>query len=328
MRGRTRTVNKTLPPHLHKKGATYYYVALVLGKRKWTRLSDNYGEALAKWAALEGHHATGSTVGDALTRYLREIVPTKAPKTQEEYTRQIGKLRAVFGDMKLDNVRGMDIAQYLDQSAAKVAANREIAVLSSVFKYAIRWGWTERNPTREVGRNTERERTRYLEDAELVQLREAADDQLKAVIDLAYLTGMRKGDLLTLRLADLTDAGIRVTQGKTGKAQLFQWSPALTEVVERAKKLKRRATSLYVFASRDGTPYSVSGFNSIWRRLKERAGLGDADVHFHDIRAKSLTDAKEKGGIDYAKLLAGHASVVMTERYIRARSVQKVQPLR
>lgn len=167
-----------------------------------------------------------------------------------------------------------------------------------------------------------------LEDAELLKLRTAASEQFQIIIDLAYLTGMRKGDLLNLRLADLSEDGIRVIQGKTGKAQLFQWSPALRYVVERAKKLKRRVGTLHLFATRNGKPYSVSGFNSIWRHIKERAGLGEADVHFHDIRAKSLTDAKEKCGIDYAKLLAGHASVVMTERYVKARSVQKVHPLK
>jgi len=328
MRGRTRTVNKALPPHLHKKGSTYYYVALVLGKRRWTRLSSNYGEALAKWAELEGHHATGSTVGDALDRYLREIVPTKAPKTQIEYTRHIGRLRAVFGDMKLDNVRGVHVAQYLDQSAAKVAANREIGTLSALYRCAIRWGWCERNPCREIGRNTEQERTRYVTDAELLALRTAASEQLRALIDLAYLTAMRKSDILRLRLSDLTEAGIRVTQGKTGKAQLFEWSAALREVVERIKKLRRRVGTLHLFAGGTGQPLSVAGLDKAWTKIKRRAGLADADIHFHDLRAKSLTDAKEKGGIDYAKLLAGHASVVMTERYVKVRTVQKVQPLR
>jgi integrase len=197
-----------------------------------------------------------------------------------------------------------------------------------VFKLAIRWGWCERNPTREISRNAERERTRYLEDAELVALRDAADEKYRALIDLAYLTSLRKSDLLALRLSDLTEAGIRVTQKKTGKAQLFEWTPALREVIDRIKKLRRRVSTMHLFAGSTGKPLCVASLDKAWAKIKERAGLADADIHFHDLRAKALTDAKEKGGIDYAQLLAGHASVVMTERYVKVRSVQKVQPLR
>jgi integrase len=54
-------------------------------------------------------------------------------------------------------------------------------------------------------------------------------------------------------------------------------------------------------------------------------GLGD--IHFHDIRAKALTDAKGMGGSDYAQALGNHASVETTETYIKAREVKTVRPL-
>ncbi len=56
-----------------------------------------------------------------------------------------------------------------------------------------------------------------------------------------------------------------------------------------------------------------------------RAGVEDA--HFHDIRAKSLTDANRAAGRDYAQALAGHADGSMTEVYVRARDTQTVKPL-
>jgi len=42
----------------------------------------------------------------------------------------------------------------------------------------------------------------------------------------AYLTAMRRGDLMRLTKSDLTDEGIEVAQGKTGKKQLFTRSSA------------------------------------------------------------------------------------------------------
>jgi hypothetical protein len=41
--------------------------------------------------------------------------------------------------------------------------------------------------------------------------------------------------------------------------------------------------------------------------LKQKCDLDD--LRFHDIRAKSLTDAKRKLGSDYARALGNHASV-------------------
>jgi integrase len=51
------------------------------------------------------------------------------------------------------------------------------------------------------------------------------------------------------------------------------------------------------------------------------------DVHFHDIRAKSITDAKRLGGLDYAQALAGHESRNTTEGYIKSKESERVRPL-
>ena len=111
----------------------------------------------------------------------------------------------------------------------------------------------------------------------------------------------------------------------TGQVMIFSYTPRLQDVLNRSKKLRRRATSMYLFATKDGTPHSTSGFNSAWRRLKNKVGLGD--IHFHDIRAKALTDAKRMAGSDYAQALGNHASVETTETYIKTREVNTVRPL-
>lgn len=41
---------------------------------------------------------------------------------------------------------------------------------------------------------------------------------------------------------------------------------------------------------------------------------------FRDLRAKAATERSEDGGILEARDLMGHASVTMTERYVRARA--------
>ena len=287
--GRRRTKNLKLPPRMQKKGRVFYYTPYALGKLKWIRLADNYPEAIALWAKYDGAHTMGSTVGHALDRVLVEIVPTKAPATQREYVRYAAALRPIFAECALCDVRPTHVAQYLDMRDTKIQANREIALLSLVYRSAIRWGWCDTNPCIGVARNTEKERTRYIEDHELETLKTLASDQMRAMIDLAYLTGMRKADLLKLRLTDLRDDGIHVEQGKTGRRQIFEWTADLRDTVESARGLRRRVGTLYLFAGRNGQPYSPSGFDSIWQRMKKKSGI--ADLHFHDIRAKNASDS-------------------------------------
>jgi integrase len=42
-----------------------------------------------------------------------------------------------------------------------------------------------------------------------------------------------------------------------------------------------------------------------------------ADIHFHDLRAKAVTDAKRLHGRDFAQAFAGHASGDMKDAYVR-----------
>ena len=136
---------------------------------------------------------------------------------------------------------------------------------------------------------------------------------------------MRKGDLLRISLPDIREDGLYVQQTKTGKRQVFDMEPELRALIGEIRSLRRRVGSMSLFCTRTGQPYTVSGFDSYWRRIVQRSEL--EDVHFHDIRAKALTDAKRDGGLDYAQALAGHESRNTTESYVKARDVERVRPL-
>lgn len=75
------------------------------------------------------------------------------------------------------------------------------------------------------------------------------------------------------------------------------------------------------------SPYTDSGFKCLWQRVQVKwAEQGGKRFTFHDIRAKALTDAKNKG-MD-AQTLAGHSSASMTEHYIKQREFKRVTPLK
>ncbi|MHB0985949.1 MAG: tyrosine-type recombinase/integrase [Sulfuricella sp.] len=321
-----RKSNLNLPPRMYQKHGAYYYVTK---ENKWIRLSNNLAEAKAKWIEIEGEVPLTDTVAGLIDRYLVEVAPKKAPRTYQDNLTEAKQLIAVFGHMRPSEVRPMHVAQYLDVRGRKAPtrANREKSLLSHVYSIAMRWGVVDFNPCRGVARNPEKGRDRYITDAEFNAVKKLAGNFIAAVMEFAYITAARRGDILNLRLDQLAQEGIYIKQGKTGAKQLFEWSPGLRSVVESAKALPRPVRGLYLFCNRRGQPYTDSGFKAMWNRVQVKwAEEGGERFTFHDIRAKALTDAQHQG-MD-AQAMAGHSSSAMTEHYIKQREFKKVRPLR
>ena len=129
--------------------------------------------------------------------------------------------------------------------------------------------------------------------------------------------------VLAIRLADISDEGISFVQQKTGAKLLVKMTPDLEDLIKRAKALPRRVRGLTLFCTRaGGKPVSYGTCKQAFAEAREKAGLDN--VRIHDLRAKSLTDTKKQG--NDAQKLGGHADPRMTERYIRAREIDRADP--
>lgn len=320
--GRPRKHNRHLPRRVQLRRGAYYYVV----RGEWMPLGRDYGEALRLWAEYEGRAVTkGRTVADAVAYYIDARTPELAAKTLEGYRISQRQIGAMWGDKRLTELKPEDVTRYLRTADSKVSANRNKALLLAAYNWVNGEGWIEPvgyNPAR-VRRNKEAPRKRYVTDAELAALVAAADPKLALLIELAYITGMRKGDLLRIRLADLREDGLHIEQGKTGKRQVFAWTDGLIRITEAAKGLRRTVGSLWLFpaARNAGKPMTENALRTAWERVRESAGL--PDVCWHDFRRKAGSDAPE----GEATALLGHADSRVTARHYRAKPAV-VRPLR
>ncbi|MGH8655180.1 MAG: tyrosine-type recombinase/integrase, partial [Gammaproteobacteria bacterium] len=295
----------------------------------WIRLGSDYGEAMRAWAELVAQPKSASTMNDLFDRYMLEVAPLKAPVTYKGNQREIQPLRVFFGEMRPTDVEPTHVYQYLDErgKSARIRANREKALLSHVFSTAIRWGSLRDNPCRNVKRLTEKPRDRYIEDWELQAFVNFTPGLICHYVTFKYLTGLRQGDILNLRLDAVRDDGIHVKTGKTGRRLIIQWTRELRYAVDHIKAL-RTIGSMFLFSTRRGQPYTGDGFRAIWQRTMKRAleeGVIKERFTEHDIRAKSGTDADARG-LD-AQALLGHEDAGTTRRYIRHKQAHKVAPL-
>lgn len=151
-------------------------------------------------------------------------------------------------------------------------------------------------------------------------------------MDLALLIGQRQGDIIGMKWSQVKTEGlprdqwhIEIDQGKTGKKLAILISPAVEEVLDRAWMMDPRSARQYVLRTKWGKRYTEDGFRAMWQRYcREWERNGNPRYHFHDLRAKSISD---NGSLENAYLLAGHIDMAMT-RGVYDRNRRVVQPLR
>lgn len=225
--------------------------------------------------------------------------------------------------------------QYIDKRQSKVAARREIEVLSHAFTKAVEWGIIDRHPFKgEVRLAGEKPRTRYVEDWEIVECLALESKRthgsvlaVQAYIRVKLITGLRRGDLLRLSMSDLKEDGIHVTPAKTatstGKSLILSWTQELRAAVEMAKAARPVRIAPWLFCNRNGLSYvneetgRAGGWDTMWRNFMARV-LKETKVkqqfNEHDLRAKCASDAQT---LEHAQALMAHADSRLTERVYR-----------
>ena len=266
-------------PHTRVKGPSLYYFRKINGKVVEIRIGRlSEGETVLRQRYRELVAPTPRTVGDLLMAWA-EVAHDLSPRTEAEYRRQIdSQLLPVFGRVPLNGLTRSAIGQYLELRG-NVAANREVACLSTVCEWGIRKGWMEANPCRGVRRNRETPRTRYVTNRELGQALRNTTPEFRDFLLAAYFTGFRQADLRSLR-RDQAYKLIRVEEGKTRKRVRMAYSVALRALIDRCLA---RHTSDYVFTDTRGERWGRWAVQSAMRRL-------DVDWTFHDLRAKAESD--------------------------------------
>src|SRR5262249_37919939 len=190
-------------------------------------------------------------------------------------------------------------------SAALSAANRVLALRSTMSNRAERWGWRppRSNPCEHVAKYPERARERMLSPEELARLGSALvtasaglpsgfslkrpplqrqfpeDWRAIAAVQLPIFTGAPPSAVLGLRWdqVDPQRSIARLSDSKTGSKTIYLTEPAL-EVLRAAPRFDN--SPFVLPGDRERTHYS--GVQKAWRRIRALAGL--QDVRLHDLR--------------------------------------------
>jgi len=143
----------------------------------------------------------------------------------------------------------------------------------------------------------------------------------QAVLELAYASGLRLGELRGLRLEQLhLDACFINVIGKGNRERVVPVGRTAVEALQRYIEVGRPElvtprTPAAVFLSQRGTPFAAS---TLWARIKRRARLAgiERNVTPHMLRHSFATHLLEHGAdLRVIQELLGHAKISTTEVY-------------
>ena len=316
---RPRKKNRHLPACMYLKHGCYYYVKA----NKWHRLDTDFQAALLAYAKIT-IGGTSDGMPQLIDRVMIEMRKTLKKNTMDQYAQAAQRCKEVFAEFEPNQVMPKHIAAYkVSMSETPSMANRIISFLRMVFRYALEWQMVDSNPCLGIRRYPERSRERYITDDEFSAILSHCKPHTRNIFLMSYLSGQRIGDVLAIKLSDVTEKGIFFTQEKTGARLIVAPTDDVLQLVQNI--MDNRPASEYdrLFAStRAGRPIAYTTAKEAFAAARKLAGV--EDVTIHDIRAKSLTDAKRQG-LD-AQKLSGHTDPRMTARYIRAREIDVAQP--
>jgi integrase len=349
-----------LPPRVYPKGRWYYLVTAEGKRRIWTKLTmirDGLPPLYRKLADVAARDVAPDRVPALVADWLKEISAQRGSKTQANDRWVMTAICEAFAEFRAGEVMPPDCAAFLKPYRSKPRTHNEMrSGVRELMRFAEEKGYRAAgsNPVDSIKTLSTPARSRYPTDSELRRIKVAAfygadgkrtrmGSTVAALVDLAYLTGQRIGDLLDLRWnkkAATDDKGEVVapyiaaegiffkpskTAGSTGAKVLIEWTPRLRATVERIESIGRRNLR-WVITSQEAQRYDYEAFKSAWSRAVKRSGV--KGLHFHDLRAKALTDKDESHGMQEAQRMGTHSTEGQTRDYIRRRKAQKTEATR
>jgi hypothetical protein len=145
----------------------------------------------------------------------------------------------------------------------------------------------------------------------------------KAMISTVYACGLRRGELLNLKVKNLDGQRnlIRIEQGKGKKDRYVLFSEPLKELLRAYYKVYRPKD--FLFEGQDGGGYGERSIELVLGRAVKKAGI-KKKVILHTLRHSYATHQLERGtDIRYIQELLGHSSPSTTMIYTHVSIIEK-----
>lgn len=234
-----------------------------------------------------------------------------SPRTAENYMYHIKEFIKSIGDKQIIHLNSKDFQNYLDnyKFSSVSQQNQVINSIRFLYKFGLDKKYDKvsfKRPKREKKLPRVIDKQFLLEKLAIIE-----NKKHKAILTLAYSTGMRVSEVINLKISDVDSKRMIITirQSKGRKDRVVALSQKVLQLLrEYFAEYKPKE---YLFNGQgNNTQYSSTSCNSIVKQY-----LGE-DYHFHLLRHSNATALLEAGtDLRIIQKHLGHSSSKTTEIY-------------
>ncbi len=251
-------------------------------------------------------------------------------------------LDTVYGSIPLEEIKALHVRSWiveLSQEHTPKTISRKLSALKTFFKYLLKRDLIIHNPMLKI--TTPKVSSRVpvvVRKAELAQLFEQvpftddfAGQRDRLVLEVFYSTGMRRAELIGLKISDIdfNNRQMRVL-GKGNKERMLPFSKNLAKMMEQYIELRNNMfpenTVRTLFLTNKGEPlYPKMVYNLVKRYLSMVTTVEKKSPHV--LRHSFATHLSDNGAdLNAIKELLGHANLSATQIYTHS-SIEKLKKI-
>jgi integrase/recombinase XerC len=270
-----------------------------------------------------------------LGAYLKYLESEKrySPKTVEAYKTDLYNFfykmdfsmsAENIGEIKPSEIRSW-VLELMDENRSPRTINRKLSALNGFFKYMIRERIIDSNPVNKIKSPKEKKRLPvFLEEKRLNNYLNIINDikdnyfsiRDQTIIELLYATGIRREELINIKIKDISDNCIKV-MGKGRKERLIPLTHNIAFWLQQLMSKRREISQKneYVFLTNKGEKmYPNFVYRLIKHKLTEAGFTGKKSPHVmrHTFATHMLNNGADLNSI---KTVLGHSSLAATQVY-------------
>jgi len=258
----------------------------------------------------------------------QEVMKVKA-SASDDVTRA-GHLKTYFGSYRATQITPLDVDNFRIKMKGSISektkkpysgttVNKVVILARRIYYLAMDAGIVNSNPFARRGTFKEEPKGQYVSDDAFWKIYKHLPNYLQSVSVTAYLTGMRRGEIIGLRWdrVDLFGGYINLTEDDTkteDPRRIYFNSVKDLRVVFVEAARKKKPDQEFVFTKSDGNPVPKWYMERLFKKACLNAGIGP--YRFQDLRHTFNTNMI-KAGVDQVVImkLTGHKTNKMFLRY-------------
>ena len=251
-------------------------------------------------------------------------------ETLRNYRATISQL-VVFCNKSCKDITTGDIRKwllYIEEICNKPSTiKKKLIHLRNFFQYCLEENMVTHNPVTSIVLPKVEDRLPYYLTFDQVTELRLSEGRLKqrAIIEVLYSTGVRVGELITMKLEDINweERMIRIPKGKSKKERIVMFTQECAEHLH-AYLNNRQDDLSYVFVNGNGTSSLPDCTIRYWfRNYKEKLGYYMSP---HTLRHTFAAHLAIKGmPLEYIQVLLGHGCPEATQIYARLCHTARLQ---